>query len=126
MDTQARDLLADSSATRTHWWGARLLHRVLALTDRQLFVALFVTALLPRLLLVDVIPHDDVHLGELNNVAVSFAEQGYLGNPYGFPTGPSAHIAPGYATIVGLLIRASGSQHLGFLLDRILTAIVAA
>jgi len=99
---------------------------VLSLSERQLFLALFVTALLPRLLLVAVIPHDDVHLGELNNVAVSFAEQGYLGNPYGFPTGPSAHIAPGYATIVGLLIRASGSQHLGFLLDRILTAIVAA
>jgi hypothetical protein len=125
MDTEARDLLADSSVMPTQWRGARLLQWVLSLTDRQLFVALFVIALLPRLLLIAVIPHDDVHLGELNNVAVSFAEQGYLGNPYGFETGPSAHIAPGYATIVGLLIRAAGSQHVGFLLDRILTAIVA-
>jgi hypothetical protein len=126
MDTEARDILADSSASRTHWWGVRLLRWVLALSDRQLVLALFVVALLPRLLLIAVIPHDDVNLGELNNVAVSFAEQGYLGNPYGFQTGPSAHIAPGYATIVGLLIRAVGSRHVGFLLDRILTAIVAA
>ena len=126
MDSIARDVVADPSASHVHWWGPRLLRGMLSLSERQLFAALFVTALLPRLLLVAVIPHDDVHLGELNNVAVSLAEQGYLGNPYGFQTGPSAHIAPGYATIVGMLIRAGGSQHLGFLLDRILTAIVAA
>jgi hypothetical protein len=126
MDTEARDGLADTSAGRRQWWGSKLLRRVLALSDRQLFLGLFVTALLPRLLLVAVIPHDDVNLGELNNVAVSFAERGSLADPYGFETGPSAHIAPGYATIVGLLIRATGSRHLGFLLDRILTAIVAA
>jgi len=126
MDSGARDIVADPIASRSHWWGPKLLRSVLALSDRQLFVALFVTALLPRLLLVAVIPHDDVTLGELNNVAVSWAEHGYLGDPYGFPTGPSAHIAPGYATIVGVLIRVSGSRHVGFLLDRILSAIVVA
>ena len=94
MDSGARDIVADPIASRRYWWGPRLLRSVLALSDRQLFVALFVTALLPRLLLVAVIPHDDVTLGELNNVAVSWAEHGYLGDPYGFPTGPSAHIAP--------------------------------
>jgi hypothetical protein len=126
MDSDANVVLTDPTASHAQWWGPRLLRGMLSLSDRQLFLALFVTALLPRLLLVAVIPHDDVHLGELNNVAVSLAEQGYLGNPYGFQTGPSAHIAPGYATIVGLFIRASGSRHVGFLLDRILTAIVSA
>jgi hypothetical protein len=126
MNSSVRDVVVDPSTSRTHWWGPRLLRSVLSLSEQQLFLALFVTALVPRLLLVAVIPHDDVHLGELNNVAVSLAEQGYLGNPYGFQTGPSAHIAPGYASIVALLIRAGGSQHLGFLLDRILTAIIAA
>lgn len=126
MNPDARDMLADTSASRTHWWGARLLRWALSLPDRRLLLLLFVAALLPRLLLIAVIPHDDVNLGELNNVAVSLAEQGYLGNPYGFQTGPSAHIAPGYATIVALFIRVAGSRHVGFLLDRILTAIVAA
>jgi hypothetical protein len=126
MRTESRDKLASMSATRTRSWEAKPLRWVVSLSDRQLFLALFVIALLPRLLLIAVIPHDDVNLGELSNVAVSFAEQGYLGNPYGFRTGPSAHIAPGYATIVGLLVRVAGSRHLGFVLDRLLTAFVAA
>jgi len=126
MTRGARQLLIDASASHAHSWGQTLLRSLLSLSERRLFLELFFTALLPRLLLVAVIPHDDVHLGELNNVAVSLAEQGYLGNPYGFQTGPSAHIAPGYAAIVALLIRVGESQHVGFLLARILTAVVAA
>lgn len=118
--------MASERAVDTPWWGARLLHRVASMPGPHLFALLFLAALAPRLLLVALIPHDDAHLGELNNVAVSFAEQGYLGNPYGFQTGPSGHIAPGYATVMGLLIRLGGSQHVGFLLSRIASVIVAA
>jgi hypothetical protein len=49
---------------------------------------------------------------EMVRLGVTFGQMGFLGNPYIVPTGPSAHVAPLYPILLGLLYRAFGTEHL--------------
>jgi hypothetical protein len=42
---------------------------------------------------------------EMERAALAFANRGIIGDPYGLPTGPTAHVSPGYAVLLGLIFR---------------------
>jgi hypothetical protein len=42
--------------------------------------------------------------------AISLAQHGVLGNPYALPTGPSAHVCPGYAIVLAAIFYLFGSS----------------
>lgn len=50
---------------------------------------------------------------EMEREAISLAHWGVLGNPYSVPTGPSAHVNPGYALLLALIYRMFGTSMLG-------------
>jgi hypothetical protein len=62
------------------------------------------------------------------NMAVAFARTGCLCDPYGVPTGPSAHASPVYPLILGTLLRLSGTGpagvHAHFFLNIILASLM--
>jgi hypothetical protein len=47
--------------------------------------------------------HNDLQRFEMELSAISLAQTGTLGNVYAIPTGPSAHIAPGYAAVLAVI-----------------------
>ena len=47
----------------------------------------------------------DLERFELERISLSLATTGVFGNPYAVPTGPSAHVSPGYALILAGIFR---------------------
>ncbi len=45
----------------------------------------------------------------MERIALSLASTGVYGNPYAIPTGPSAHVSPGYAVVLAGIFRAFGT-----------------
>jgi hypothetical protein len=66
-----------------------------------------------------------VHHSELARVAISLARHGTFSDPYIVPTGPTAHVAPGYTLILALIYKTFGYQATGLLVARVLSAIVS-
>lgn len=63
-------------------------------------------------------------VGEIEHVARSLADSGVFGNPFGYQTGPTAHVAPGYPLFLGLVYRVFGEC--GIAAQRLLNAAVVA
>jgi hypothetical protein len=100
-----------------------LRRRLTGRPDAAWVVLLFLAAALPRLLLVLVRRTEPIP-SEMTNVAWTLASSGYLGDPYGVATGPSAHIAPGYPFLLAQLMRVAGGREQGIFLGQILSALV--
>jgi hypothetical protein len=89
----------------------------------QQFLALFLAAFALRAALVVLRPYP-LQRDEVVRTALSFAQNGYLGNPFAVPTGVSAHVAPAYATILGLFFRWAPSEEAAIFCARILACLV--
>ncbi len=100
-----------------------LRRRLAGLSDAAYVAALFLAAASTRLLLVFVRRTEPIP-SEMTNVAWTLASRGYLGDPYGVPTGVSAHIAPGYPFLLAQLMRVAGGRTQGIFLGQILSALV--
>jgi hypothetical protein len=82
------------------WRNLKLLNRW------QTGVLLFFLAFVVRLTLIVVFhPYRDLARYELERTAISLATTGVFGNPYAIPTGPTAHVSPGYTIILAALFR---------------------
>ena len=60
---------------------------------------------------------------ELERTAISFAQTGVYGNPYALPTGPSAHVSPGYTLILAAIFKLFGTGSTGELVKQILASV---
>jgi hypothetical protein len=88
----------------------RLLNRLHALSPVYMGVLLFVLALLVRVaIIVHFRPYHDLTRYELERTAISLAQTGVYGNPYALPTGPTAHVSPGYTLILAALFHTFGT-----------------
>jgi len=65
------------------------------------------------------------HLSEMENIAKSIAVHGTFADPYLLPTGPTAHTAPGYPLVLGLIFLLFGVGAAGETASRMASAIVA-
>jgi hypothetical protein len=63
---------------------------------------------------------------ELERTAISFAQTGVYGNPYALPTGPSAHVSPGYTLILAAIFKLFGTGSTGELVKQILASAITA
>jgi len=73
-------------------------------------VGLFSIAFLVRLaVIVHFRTYEDLARYELERTAISLAQTGVYGNPYAVPTGPSAHVSPGYTLILAALFHLFGT-----------------
>ncbi len=54
-------------------------------------------------------PYLDLGRYELERTAIALATTGVYGNPYAIPTGPTAHVSPGYTLILAGLFRIFGT-----------------
>ncbi|MDQ2776451.1 MAG: hypothetical protein M3Y57_16280, partial [Acidobacteriota bacterium] len=69
-------------------------------------VWIFLLAFLVRLAFVVAFhPYRDLTRYELERTAISLAHTGVYGNPYAIPTGPTAHVSPGYTLLLAGLFR---------------------
>ncbi len=76
--------------------------------SRQLLL-IFSIGFVIRLMLVIVIrQYQDLARYELERVAISLATLGTFANPYALPTGPTAHVSPGYPILLSWLFRIFG------------------
>ena len=72
-------------------------------------VLLFAISFLVRLaFIVAFHPYRDLGRYELERTAISLATTGVYGNPYAVPTGPTAHVSPGYTLLLAGLFRMFG------------------
>jgi hypothetical protein len=63
---------------------------------------------------------------EMASVAVTFAHTGQLGNPYmALPTGPTAHVAPVYPLLLGMIYRLFGDGKTGEIVKQIVASCVS-
>src|SRR5260370_31602251 len=63
---------------------------------------------------------------EMASVAVTFAHTGQLGNPYmALPTGPTAHVAPVYPLLLGVIYRFFGDGKTGEIVKQIVASCVS-
>lgn len=63
---------------------------------------------------------------ELERVSISLATRGEFGNPYSIPTGPTAHVSPGYPILLALVFKWFGTGVPGEAVKQLLACAVAA
>ena len=71
-------------------------------------------------------PDGHAHKYELERVAATLATTGLYGNPYAIPTGPTAHVAPGYTLILAGLFRVFGTGVGGVIAQMVLASVITA
>ncbi len=67
----------------------------------------------------------DVTRYELQRTAFSLANSGVYGNPYLIPTGPTAHVSPGYPLILAGIYRLFGAETTGEIVKELLASAVS-
>lgn len=83
---------------------------LLSLPAPQLFVCLLLGSFVFRLAFILVFrTYHDLGRYELERTAISLATTGVYGNPYAIPTGPTAHVSPGYTLILAGIFRVFGT-----------------
>ena len=88
----------------------QLRQNITRLNDWQTGALLFLLAFFVRLMLIVILhPYRDLARYELERTAISLATTGVYGNPYALPTGPTAHVSPGYTVILAMLFRLFGT-----------------
>ena len=103
-----------ASLPRKHWF------------ERHSFWIIFAVSSLIRIVKVLAAPRPPgTHLSEMENIARSLALHGTFADPYLLPTGPTAHTAPGYPILLGLIFLLFGTGAAGEMVSRIASAIVA-
>lgn len=94
--------------------------------ERHSFWLIFAVSSLIRIVKVLAAPRPPgTHLSEMENIARSLALHGTFADPYLLPTGPTAHTAPGYPLLLGLIFLLFGTGVAGETMSRIVSAIVA-
>jgi hypothetical protein len=74
-----------------------------------MLLLLFLLSLVVRVaIIVHFRPYHDLARYELERTAISLVQTGVYGNPYALPTGPTAHVSPGYTLILAALFRLFG------------------
>ncbi len=71
-------------------------------------------------------PYRDLARYELERTALSLAHTGVYGNPYAVPTGPTAHVSPGYTVVLAGLFYLFGDGTTGEIIKEFLASIVSA
>ncbi len=71
-------------------------------------------------------PYLDLARFELERTALSLAHTGVYGNPYAIPTGPTAHVSPGYTVMLAALFRLFGDGTSGEIVKELLASVVSA
>ena len=90
-------------------------------------ILIFLLAFVVRLTLSVVLhPYRDLTRYELERTALSLATTGVFGNPYAVPTGPTAHVSPGYTIILAAIFRVFGSGIPGEIIKELLASAVTA
>jgi hypothetical protein len=94
--------------------------------ERHSFWIIFAVSSLIRIVKVLAAPRPPgTHLSEMENIARSLALHGTFADPYILPTGPTAHTAPAYPVLLGLILVLFGAGVAGEMVSRIASAIVA-
>lgn len=88
-------------------------------------VYVFIAGWLIRLLFIAAAhPYTDLSRYELERTAISLARTGVFGNPYAIPTGPTAHVSPGYTIILAGIFHFFGEGTTGEIVKEALSAAV--
>ncbi len=69
-------------------------------------------------------PYRDLERYELERTAISLATNGVYGNPYAIPTGPTAHVSPGYTLVLAGLFRIFGTGTRAEIIKELLSSVV--
>src|SRR5579863_7954673 len=94
--------------------------------ERHSFWFIFAVSSLIRIVKVLAGPRPPgTHLSEMENIARSLALHGTFADPYLLPSGPTAHTAPGYPILLGLIFLLFGVGAAGETVSRVISAIVA-
>jgi hypothetical protein len=94
--------------------------------ERHSFWLIFAVSSVIRIVKVLAAPRPPgTHLSEMENIARSLALHGTFADPYILPTGPTAHTAPGYPILLGLIFLLFGTGVGGEIASRILSALAA-
>jgi hypothetical protein len=105
----------------------RAITALLETSPIKLGVVLFTLALLVRLaLIVHFHTYEDLGRYELERTAISFAQTGVYGNPYALPTGPTAHVSPGYTLILAALFKLFGTSTAAQIIKELLAISITA
>src|ERR1700693_6309535 len=92
--------------------------------ERHSFWIIFAVSSVIRIVKVLAAPRPPgTHLSEMENIAKSLALHGTFADPYILPTGPTAHTAPGYPILLGLIFLLFGTGAAGETMSRIASAI---
>ena len=91
------------------------------------YLLIFLLALSVRILLIFVLrPYHDLSRFELERTALSLAGSGVYGNPYAIPTGPTAHVSPGYTVILAALFHLLGTEVPAEITKEVLACLISA
>ncbi len=106
---------------------ARIWAAILELTPFRAGLLVFSIGLAVRLAFILLFhPYTNLARYELERVAISLATQGVYGNPYAIPTGPTAHVSPGYTLILAALFRVFGTGIPAEIIKEVLASAVVA
>lgn len=104
----------------------RLRHVIAKLSPFRWGLLIFGIGLLVRVaLLFATHSYRDLERYELERTAISLATNGVYGNPYLRPTGPTAHVAPGYTLILAALFKLFGTGIPAEIIKRLLASAVS-
>ena len=93
---------------------------------KKRFILIFLFAFAVRLTLVlGTRQYEDRRRFELERVAISLARTSVYGNPYALPTGPTAHVAPGYTVLLAGIFRVFGIGVTGEIVKQVLACAVS-
>ena len=91
----------------------------------RMFALLFALSFVVRLaIIVHFRPYHDLARYELERTAISLANTGVYGNPYALPTGPTAHVSPGYTLILAGLFHLFGTGTSAEIIKEVLSTAV--
>ena len=94
--------------------------------ERHAFWLIFAVSSVIRIVKVLAAPRPPgTHLSEMENIARSLALHGTFADPYLLPTGPTAHTAPAYPILLGLIFLLFGTGVAGEAASRIVSAMVS-
>lgn len=98
-----------------------------ALSPRQVAIAVFLMAFALRVAgVLATHQYRDLERFELERTAISLAQTGVFGNPYAIPTGPTAHLSPGYPLVLAALFRIFGTGIAGEIVKQMLACACSA
>ncbi len=105
----------------------QLAARVRAVSLRQAALSIFLLAFAVRVAgVLATHQYRDLERFELERVAISVAAIGLFGNPYAIPTGPTAHLSPGYPLILAAIFRLFGTGITAEIVKQVLACVSSA